>query len=91
MIQRRLVIAGRVQGVFFRASTFEEARKYPSLRGYVRNQSNGTVEVLCAGDDGEVLSLVAWCRKGPPLAKVSSIEVREEVFSSELEKFHIAK
>src|SRR4051812_31689452 len=91
VIQRRLMIVGRVQGVCFRASTFKEAQKYPSLCGYVRNQPDGTVEVVIAGKEDEVLSMVTWCKKGPALAKVSSLTVREEEYRSELKKFHVAK
>jgi acylphosphatase len=91
VIQRRVVITGRVQGVTFRASALEEAQKYPSLCGFVRNRTDGKVEALFAGEDEEVLSMVAWCRKGPPLAKVSSFEVKEEEYSPSLQGFHIVR
>ncbi len=89
MIQRRVLVSGRVQGVFFRAATLEEAQKYPSLCGFVRNRDDGTVEALFAGDEKEVESMISWCKKGPPRARVSELKIKEEEFNSQLKKFYI--
>lgn len=78
MIQRHVFVVGRVQGVGFRASTVKAAKKYPALRGFVRNLPDGRVEAVFAGADEEVLNLVSWCKKGPLLAKVTELEVIEE-------------
>jgi len=69
----RLVrIRGRVQGVWYRAWAMEEATRR-SLRGWVRNRGDGSVEALLAGEDAKVEDMILACRRGPPLAKVDSI------------------
>ena len=73
---RRLVIHGRVQGVFYRGWTVETARAL-GLNGWVRNRRDGTVEMLIAGDDEAVAAMIARCREGPPAARVERIEVEE--------------
>ncbi|MDZ4735648.1 MAG: acylphosphatase [Rhodospirillaceae bacterium] len=72
----RAVISGKVQGVWFRAWTIEEAAKR-DLRGWVRNRKDGSVEALFAGDPARVDAMLAACRKGPPLAKVENVESHE--------------
>lgn len=65
----RVVIEGRVQGVWFRGWTIDEARRR-NLRGWVRNRMDGTVEALFAGDAAQVDDMVRACRQGPPAARV---------------------
>ncbi len=76
---------GRVQGVFYRASTRDKAIEL-GLRGFVRNELNGDVFVCAQGSDDKIDQLVHWCRSGPPLAQVSNVELVwvdiEEVYSS---------
>ncbi len=72
----RLQIHGRVQGVWYRASTRSEAERL-GVHGWVRNRSDGTVEALVQGDAGAVEELVAWCRRGPSGAAVSRVDVSE--------------
>jgi acylphosphatase len=76
MVYRKIVVTGRVQGVFFRDSSRQMAERL-NLHGYVRNLSDGRVEVLAAGDAENVESLIKWLKTGPKLAKVSNIEVIE--------------
>ncbi len=73
---RRLRIHGRVQGVFFRAWSADLARAL-GLRGWVRNRSDGSVEMLVAGDEESVERLISQCRTRPPAARVDRIEVEE--------------
>lgn len=73
----RLLVSGRVQGVFFRARTREEAQRL-AVGGWVRNLPDGRVEVLAEGESRAVGSLIAWCRRGPRFADVSDVEVIEE-------------
>jgi acylphosphatase len=73
----RLLISGRVQGVCFRAYTREEACRL-GLKGWVRNLPDGRVEVLAQGDPSKVGMLESWCRRGPPYARVRSVESVEE-------------
>jgi acylphosphatase len=78
MKQVRVVVTGRVQGVWFRAWTVEEARKR-ALRGWVRNRRDGSVEALFAGDPGAVDAMLAVCRKGPPMAHVKDLKIHDAV------------
>ena len=78
MIRRRIIVRGRVQGVFFRASPEEEARLL-GVSGWVRNLADGSVEAAFEGPDEAVEKIIAWCRKGPPHAKVERLEVFEEI------------
>jgi acylphosphatase len=72
--QLHAIVRGRVQGVYFRASTREEARRL-SLRGWVRNCPDGSVEVLAAGPRDALQDLLAFLRIGPPGAHVADVEV----------------
>lgn len=69
----RFLVSGRVQGVFFRASTREQAMAL-GLRGHARNLDDGRVEVLAVGDDAAIDSLADWLRHGPPSARVERVE-----------------
>ncbi|OFZ51390.1 MAG: hypothetical protein A2381_17920 [Bdellovibrionales bacterium RIFOXYB1_FULL_37_110] len=72
----KFVVSGRVQGVCFRASTVRFVTKtHLNIRGYVKNVSNGDVEVLAQGDSESLDVLHGWLKKGPPLAKVLSVKV----------------
>jgi acylphosphatase len=79
---RRLRIHGRVQGVGFRYSLYEEAARL-GLAGWVRNRRDGTVEALVAGPDGAVEQLVRWARRGPPAAQVTRLEETADSFDSD--------
>jgi acylphosphatase len=69
----RCRVYGRVQGVFFRASTAREARRL-GLSGHALNLDDGSVEVLARGPSAAVASLRAWLRTGPPMARVERVE-----------------
>lgn len=69
-------VTGRVQGVSFRWSTQEQARRLGAA-GWVRNEPDGTVLLHAEGDEEAVDALVAWCRTGPSMAKVTDVAVRE--------------
>lgn len=76
MIARRVLVAGRVQGVFFRASCAEEAVA-AGVSGWVRNLPDGRVEACFEGEPGPVEHMVGWCHEGPPSARVTTVEVHE--------------
>ena len=67
-------VRGRVQGVFFRASCAEEARRL-GLAGWIRNVRDGDVEAVFEGDDAAVDAIVRWCATGPPQARVDRVDV----------------
>ena len=69
---RRFLVSGRVQGVWYRASTREQALRL-GLSGYARNLDDGRVEVLACGDNETIEKLRDWLREGPPLAEVSEV------------------
>ena len=73
---KHLFIEGRVQGVFFRARTRDQARRL-GVRGWVRNLPDGRVEVLACGPREAVEALVDWCHVGPPHAVVTRVEVQD--------------
>lgn len=73
-ICRRCLVTGKVQGVFYRASTAEQAKKL-GIAGYAKNLPDGRVEVLACGEDAAVSELIEWLWQGPPAAKVESVDV----------------
>lgn len=73
----RVVVRGRVQGVFFRSETRDRARSL-GLAGWVRNNSDGTVEAVFEGDRERIESMVEWCRRGPAHASVENVDVAWE-------------
>lgn len=77
IIRTRAIIAGRVQGVWYRARTQERAETL-GLSGWVRNLPDGSVEAVFEGEPASVAAAVEWCREGPPHAVVESVDVRDE-------------
>jgi acylphosphatase len=69
-----IIVSGRVQGVSFRAATAKEARAL-GLTGWVRNMPDGRVEAIFEGSRDKIEEMLAWCRKGPPAARVSGLEI----------------
>jgi acylphosphatase len=88
-IRRRAVVHGRVQGVFFRGTTEDEARR-AGVDGWVRNRPDGSVEAVFEGETAAVEQLVAFCRSGPPWAEVTRVDVVEEPLRGE-QGFHVRR
>ena len=82
MIRRRVVVRGKVQGVFFRDSCQREAAE-AGVAGCVRNRDDGAVEAVFEGDQEAVEAMCSWCRRGPSSADVSDVEVGEEPVKGE--------
>jgi acylphosphatase len=81
-ITRRLVISGRVHGVFFRESMRLRAEQL-KITGWVRNCADGTVEAIAQGDAFEVGRLIEWAQRGPDAARVEKVDiesVQEDVY-----------
>ena len=90
MSQKRiqLVIRGRVQGVFFRASAQREARQL-GLTGWVKNRTDGAVELIAEGEEGRVKDFLAWAQTGPSTARVDRVETRWRSYTGEFPGFKI--
>lgn len=86
----RILIEGRVQGVFFRASMKEMADRY-GVKGWVRNLLSGEVEALVEGKDVAVDSLIKWCWQGPPAAVIDRVTVEWEPPKGEFKAFLIKR
>mgnify|MGYP006119241667 CR=1 FL=1 len=71
------LISGRVQGVWFRESTRKSAEEH-GVAGWVRNLSDGRVEVLFEGEPSAVQAVIDFVREGPPHARVTEVEIRDE-------------
>ena len=82
-ITRLLRISGRVQGVYYRASTVQQAQAL-GLRGWVRNRLDGSVEALVTGPADAVQTLIEWAHRGPALARVERVEVQEALGAAEV-------
>ncbi len=76
-VARRVVVSGRVQGVFFRSTCRDRARRL-GVAGWVRNTTDGMVEVWAEGAPAQVDELVRWCRDGPGHAEVDGLDVHDE-------------
>ena len=88
-ITRRLVLRGRVQGVFYRESMRQEAVRL-GVNGWVCNRLDGGVEAMVEGPAAAVEAIIAWCRLGPPDAHVASLETHEAA-SGSFERFEKRK
>jgi acylphosphatase len=78
----RFLVSGKVQGVFFRASTREQAQRL-GLDGHARNLHDGRVEVVATGTDAAISGLAEWLHAGPPQAWVERVE--REAFQGDVE------
>lgn len=87
-VRARLLISGRVQGVFYRSFT-EDVAHLLGLKGWVKNRSDGKVEAVFEGKKEDIEKAISSCYKGPPAARVSSIDVQWEDFKGEFDTFSI--
>ena len=76
-VRRRVSVAGRVQGVWFRESCRDQAQA-AGVAGWVGNLGDGQVEVVLEGSPGAVDEVLAWCRRGPRRARVDRVDVVDE-------------
>lgn len=86
----RVLVCGRVQGVFFRAATSEQARAL-GVCGWVRNRSDGQVEIVAEGRASNVEAFLMWCQQGPPRARVDRVEVVDEIPCEEFVGFEVRR
>lgn len=90
-IQRiELIVIGQVQGVFFRASTLEQAQSL-NLVGFVENLPDGSVEVVAEGPKYALEDLAKWCSHGPPKAAVNEVVAKWKEPTGEFQTFVIKR
>lgn len=87
-IKAHVVVEGRVQGVFFRATTKQEAT-IRGINGWVRNLRDGRVEAVFEGEENLVEELIDYCRKGPPAAGVTDIKAERSEYKGEYDRFSV--
>ena len=90
MTRAELVISGRVQGVFYRASAQQEAQRL-GLHGEIRNLPGGEVEAIVEGEKSQIDEFIAWCRRGPPAAEVEDVRVRFGEPRGEFRTFRVTR
>ena len=84
-----LVVTGRVQGVFYRATAQREAKK-SGLTGWVKNRHDGSVEIIAEGEEDAVKDFLAWAQEGPSTARVDRVETKWRGYTGEFSDFRIA-
>lgn len=84
----RMIVSGRVQGVFFRRATSDEARSL-AVKGWVRNRVDGTVEIVAEGRRRNLEILAAWAHVGPPSARVDELTEEWSEFRNEFSGFSV--
>jgi acylphosphatase len=87
-LRAHVVVHGLVQGVWFRASTKDEANRL-GVTGWVSNLPNGSVEAVFEGEKKKVEEIVGWCHHGPSGAKVNNVEIVWEPYRKEFGHFDI--
>jgi acylphosphatase len=86
--QLQVIVRGRVQGVYFRASTQREARRL-GLVGWVKNRGDGSVEIVAEGEEVAIRELYGWAQKGPSAARVDRVETRWRSYTGDHADFRI--
>lgn len=89
MQTKRIKVFGKVQGVYFRASTMEKA-KMLGLSGWCKNKEDGSVEIVAEGKPELMQQLIDWCHHGPESAEVNNVLV-EEIESGGFDAFEIRR
>ena len=88
MLRIALTITGRVQGVFYRANARVQATEL-GLAGWVRNVSDGSVEIIAEGEKLMLEKFIKWCKIGSPSSRVDNIEVKWQTATGEFKNFAI--
>ncbi|UCF92189.1 MAG: acylphosphatase [Desulfobacterales bacterium] len=87
-VRAHAIITGRVQGVFYRVETKRAADRF-GVYGWVRNQSDGSVEAVFEGELAAVEAVLNWCRHGPELARVHDVAIRWQTYRGEFGRFDV--
>ncbi len=86
----QLIVRGRVTGVFFRAATQREARRL-GITGWVKNRSDGNIEILAEAEEDAIREMVSWAQHGPSAARVDDVDVRWRSYTGEFSDFRIVE
>lgn len=89
METKHLIITGKVQGVFYRASAKEKANKL-NIRGWIKNTATGNVEAIVTGNMQQIEDFIQWCKSGPAKATVSNVIIHNQEFR-EFDSFKIER
>ena len=84
----KILVSGRVQGVYFRMFTHNKAKQY-GVKGHARNLPDGRVEIIAEADNSSIEKLIQWCHKGPVTARVDDVEINELEADGVLTTFEI--
>ncbi len=87
-VRARVIVEGRVQGVFFRHHTEEMAFNL-DIKGWVKNRRDGSVEALFEGEKKKVDQIIQWCHRGPSEARVMNVRTTWENYTGEFEDFSV--
>lgn len=89
-IRARVIVCGKVQGVFFREST-RRAADAAGVTGWVRNLPDGRVEAVFEGAEAAVEKMIAYVHEGPQFAQVTDVEVDREAYAGEFKEFSVLR
>jgi acylphosphatase len=81
-------VYGKVQGVFFRANTKQQAERL-GLKGWVKNTDDGRVEAVFEGDEKNIDEMIKWCHKGPSISKVEKVDLKKQKPTNVFDDFSI--
>ena len=87
-VRARVIVEGRVQGVYFRHHTQETAFRL-GVKGWVKNRRDGRVEAVFEGDQERVEQIIQWCHRGPSEARVTTVHIHWEIYTGEFEDFSV--
>ena len=90
MTRAEILVSGLVQGVFYRASAQQEAMRL-GLVGEIANLPGGDVEATVEGHKEQIEEFIAWCRRGPPAARVDEVKVRWSAARAEFRTFRVTR
>ena len=88
MVRAHVFISGMVQGVFFRSETMDEAKQL-GIIGWIRNIPDGRVEAVFEGEEENIKKLVEFCKRGPPGARVTGVDIIWENYAGEFRNFEV--
>ena len=88
MKRARIIVSGIVQGVFFRSSSRYQAL-HLGLKGWVKNRTDGKVEIVAEGENDAIMDFIQWCHLGPPGARVDHVDLEWEDYIGEFPGFSI--